>query len=92
MRIYVAVPDFRIVVIIYFLNVFHCNLILCLNAVSSILFNKILLFVVAPTWTVEPKDISVLVNNAVFLHCKASGFPPPRVSWMKGTGLYSRFY
>jgi hypothetical protein len=41
---------------------------------------------VAPTWLIEPQDVSVLFQHPVSLHCQASGFPTPTITWMKAKG------
>ena len=41
---------------------------------------------VAPTWLIEPQDVSVLFQHPVSLHCQATGFPSPTITWMKAKG------
>ncbi|PSN41375.1 Down syndrome cell adhesion molecule-like protein 1 [Blattella germanica] len=41
---------------------------------------------VAPSWLIEPQDISVLFQHPVSLHCQANGFPTPAITWMKAKG------
>ena len=39
---------------------------------------------VPPQWTFEPQDVSTLLGNALYVHCKATGFPPPQITWLRG--------
>ncbi|RZF43885.1 hypothetical protein LSTR_LSTR007221, partial [Laodelphax striatellus] len=56
------------------------------NSAAEVNHTAELVIKVPPSWVIEPEDISVLVHHPVFFHCKATGFPQPRVSWMKSTG------
>lgn len=39
---------------------------------------------VPPQWTFEPQDVSTLLGNPLFVHCKATGFPPAEITWLRG--------
>ncbi|XP_039277671.1 Down syndrome cell adhesion molecule-like protein Dscam2 [Nilaparvata lugens] len=56
------------------------------NSAAEVNHTAELVIKVPPSWVIEPEDIAVLVHHPVFFHCKATGFPQPRVSWMKSTG------
>ncbi|XP_058795689.1 cell adhesion molecule Dscam2 isoform X3 [Phymastichus coffea] len=43
-----------------------------------------LLVKVPPQWTFEPQDVSTLLGNPLYVHCQATGFPPPQVTWLRG--------
>lgn len=38
---------------------------------------------VRPRWLVEPQDVEVLHQEAAAVHCRASGYPEPAITWMK---------
>ncbi|XP_075215282.1 cell adhesion molecule Dscam2-like [Lycorma delicatula] len=66
----------------------HAGFYTCIakNSAAEVNHTTELVIKVTPSWTIEPKDVSVLINHPVFFHCKASGFPPPRVTWMRSSG------
>ncbi|XP_063224750.1 cell adhesion molecule Dscam2-like [Bacillus rossius redtenbacheri] len=41
---------------------------------------------VPPAWVAEPRDVSALFQQPASLHCQASGYPEPAISWMKARG------
>uniref|UniRef100_A0ABD2XN24 Down syndrome cell adhesion molecule-like protein Dscam2 n=1 Tax=Trichogramma kaykai TaxID=54128 RepID=A0ABD2XN24_9HYME len=43
-----------------------------------------LLVKVPPQWTHEPQDVSALLGNPLYVHCRATGFPPPQITWLRG--------
>lgn len=43
-----------------------------------------LLVKVPPQWTFEPQDVSTLLGNPLYVHCNATGFPPPQITWLRG--------
>lgn len=45
-----------------------------------------LLVKVPPQWSFEPQDVSTLLGNSLNVHCKATGFPPPQITWLRGHG------
>lgn len=51
-----------------------------------------LLVKVPPQWTYEPQDISTLLGNPLYVHCRATGFPPPQITWLKGRARTSSDY
>ncbi|XP_054278015.1 cell adhesion molecule Dscam2-like [Macrosteles quadrilineatus] len=53
------------------------------NAAAEANFTAKLVIKVAPTWLMEPHDISVLYQQQAALHCQAHGYPQPRITWMK---------
>ncbi|XP_067002094.2 cell adhesion molecule Dscam1 [Anabrus simplex] len=56
------------------------------NAAAVANYTTKLIVRVAPSWMIEPQDISVLYQHSVALHCQASGFPMPSITWMKAKG------
>ncbi|KAK3933321.1 Down syndrome cell adhesion molecule-like protein Dscam2, partial [Frankliniella fusca] len=53
------------------------------NAAASANFTAPLVVRVRPRWLVEPQDVEVLHQEAAAVHCRASGFPEPTVTWLK---------
>ncbi|KAF8789149.1 Down syndrome cell adhesion molecule-like [Argiope bruennichi] len=53
------------------------------NAASSTNLTTQLIINVPPQWTVEPKNISVILGNTVWMDCAAVGFPAPNILWKK---------
>ncbi|GBM30797.1 Down syndrome cell adhesion molecule-like protein 1 [Araneus ventricosus] len=53
------------------------------NMASSTNMTTQLIVNVPPQWTVEPKNISVVLGNAVWMDCAAVGFPAPNILWKK---------
>lgn len=41
---------------------------------------------VPPQWTVEPVDTNVAAGQDATLHCQASGYPTPIITWKKAIG------
>lgn len=42
---------------------------------------------VPPRWVMEPQDVHAPEGmSKLMLHCHADGFPPPSVTWRRGTG------
>ncbi|XP_022215405.2 Down syndrome cell adhesion molecule-like protein Dscam2 isoform X3 [Drosophila obscura] len=41
---------------------------------------------VPPKWILEPKDSSAQAGADVLLHCQASGYPKPTITWKKAIG------
>ena len=41
---------------------------------------------VPPYWTIEPKDVKVLLGHALSVHCRADGYPTPNVTWSRASG------
>ncbi|XP_076032140.1 cell adhesion molecule Dscam2-like isoform X4 [Oratosquilla oratoria] len=39
---------------------------------------------VPPSWVVEPRDVGVVLGQAVTVPCQARGFPTPKISWRRG--------
>lgn len=37
-----------------------------------------------PRWTNEPKDIALMLGNAIVINCLAEGYPEPNITWFKG--------
>ncbi|KAJ8871687.1 hypothetical protein PR048_028014 [Dryococelus australis] len=56
------------------------------NAAASSNYTAKLVVKVPPVWLIEPRDVSVLYQHPASLHCQASGFPSPTVTWMKAKG------
>ncbi|XP_052126797.1 cell adhesion molecule Dscam2-like isoform X3 [Frankliniella occidentalis] len=53
------------------------------NAAASANFTAPLVVRVRPRWLVEPQDVEVLHQESAAVHCRASGFPEPTVTWLK---------
>ncbi|XP_043274690.1 Down syndrome cell adhesion molecule-like protein Dscam2 isoform X2 [Venturia canescens] len=51
-----------------------------------------LLVKVPPQWIFEPQDVASLLGNPLNVHCEAKGFPPPRITWLRGRGRTSNDY
>ncbi|GLH10491.1 Protein sidekick [Gryllus bimaculatus] len=66
----------------------HSGLYTCIasNAAAVSNYTTKLVVRVAPTWLIEPQDLSVLFHHSVSLHCQANGFPSPSITWMKAKG------
>lgn len=43
---------------------------------------------VPPQWTMEPADTNVAAGQDATLHCQASGYPTPIVTWKKAIGKH----
>ncbi|XP_039278210.1 Down syndrome cell adhesion molecule-like protein Dscam2 isoform X4 [Nilaparvata lugens] len=56
------------------------------NAAAQTNFTAKLIIKVAPTWAIEPQDVSVLYQQPAVIRCQANGFPPPLITWMKTSG------
>nr|XP_018916966.1 PREDICTED: Down syndrome cell adhesion molecule-like protein Dscam2 isoform X2 [Bemisia tabaci] len=63
----------------------HTGLYTCIisNAAASTNFTADLVIQVAPSWTVEPEDTTVIHEQSAYIHCQASGYPTPSLKWMK---------
>ncbi|RZF32964.1 hypothetical protein LSTR_LSTR000834 [Laodelphax striatellus] len=53
------------------------------NAAAQTNYTAKLVIRVAPSWITEPQDISVLFQHPAAIHCQATGFPKPKITWMK---------
>ncbi|XP_039276469.1 Down syndrome cell adhesion molecule-like protein Dscam2 [Nilaparvata lugens] len=53
------------------------------NAAAQTNYTAKLVIRVAPSWITEPQDMSVLFQHPAAIHCQATGFPKPRITWMK---------
>ncbi|XP_043281864.1 Down syndrome cell adhesion molecule-like protein Dscam2 isoform X2 [Venturia canescens] len=57
------------------------------NAVSEVSWTAELVVRVPPRWVMEPQDVHAPEGmSKLVLHCHADGFPPPAVTWRRGTG------
>jgi len=45
---------------------------------------------VAPHWIYEPKDTAIMLGNPIVVHCETSGFPEPKITWLRGQGKLSK--
>lgn len=43
--------------------------------------------IVPPKWIVEPEDTAVLNNQLTIINCQAEGYPEPRLTWTRVSGL-----
>ncbi|XP_044017269.1 Down syndrome cell adhesion molecule-like protein Dscam2 [Aphidius gifuensis] len=62
------------------------------NSAAKVNHTAELLVKVAPQWTFEPQDVASLLGNPLNIHCEAKGFPPPRITWLRGRGRSSNDY
>ncbi|XP_042909125.1 cell adhesion molecule Dscam1 isoform X2 [Parasteatoda tepidariorum] len=53
------------------------------NVASSTNLTMQLVVNVPPQWTVEPRNLSVVLGNTVWMDCAAVGFPAPNILWKK---------
>lgn len=51
-----------------------------------------LLVKVPPSWSNEPVDVSVLLGDSLRVHCRAAGFPTPKIEWLRGHARTSDDY
>ncbi|XP_047000635.1 Down syndrome cell adhesion molecule-like protein Dscam2 [Schistocerca americana] len=67
----------------------HSGHYMCIasNAAAVANYTTRLIVRVAPTWLIEPQDVSVLYQHPVSLHCQANGFPVPTITWMKAKDI-----
>ncbi|XP_071566444.1 cell adhesion molecule Dscam2 isoform X1 [Temnothorax nylanderi] len=57
------------------------------NSVAEVLWTAELIVRVPPRWVVEPQDARASEGMPrLSLHCHADGFPPPLVTWRRGSG------
>ncbi|XP_063231783.1 cell adhesion molecule Dscam2-like [Bacillus rossius redtenbacheri] len=56
------------------------------NAAASTNYTAKLTIRVPPAWVLEPQDTSALFQHPASLHCQASGFPTPTITWLRGKG------
>jgi len=42
---------------------------------------------VPPKWIVEPEDTAVLDNQLTIINCQAEGYPEPRITLTRVSGL-----
>lgn len=40
-----------------------------------------------PKWIVEPEDTTVLDNQPTIINCQAEGYPEPRITWTRVSGV-----
>lgn len=40
-----------------------------------------------PKWIIEPEDTAVLDNQSTIINCQAEGYPEPRITWTRVSGL-----
>ncbi|KAG7174552.1 Down syndrome cell adhesion molecule-like protein 2-like 6 [Homarus americanus] len=62
------------------------------NAVASDAQTVHLVVKVAPSWKVEPEDVSVVVGAELVLPCTAHGSPTPTITWRRAEGAVPRQY
>ena len=44
------------------------------------------LSIVAPSWVLEPQDITVIRGHSALINCLAKGNPKPIIEWKKKVG------
>ena len=38
---------------------------------------------VPPKWTIEPKNVQVILGKSITINCQAEGYPKPKIVWKK---------
>lgn len=68
------------------MNAKHSGSYTCVarNSAAKVNHTAILMVKVAPQWIVEPRDVTTLLGNSVAVHCEASGYPIPKLTWLRG--------
>ncbi|XP_063232283.1 cell adhesion molecule Dscam2-like [Bacillus rossius redtenbacheri] len=56
------------------------------NAAATANYTAKLVVKVPPSWLIEPRDVSVQYHQPASMHCMASGFPFPSVTWLRARG------
>ena len=36
-----------------------------------------------PKWTIEPKNVQVILGKSITINCQAEGYPKPKIVWKK---------
>ena len=36
-----------------------------------------------PKWTIEPKNVQVILGKSITINCQAEGYPKPKITWKK---------
>ncbi|XP_033228370.1 Down syndrome cell adhesion molecule-like protein Dscam2 [Belonocnema kinseyi] len=65
---------------------------IAMNSAAKVNQTAELLVRVPPQWVFEPQNVSTLLGSPLILHCKADGFPPPSVNWLRSRGRSANNY
>lgn len=49
-------------------------------------------FLVAPKWSEEPQNTSLLLGRNGHISCRANGYPQPQTHWLKKDGKFNYKY
>lgn len=63
-----------------------------MNSAAKVNQTAELLVRVPPQWVFEPQNVSTLLGSPLIVHCKADGFPPPSVNWLRSRGRSANNY
>ncbi|XP_076349631.1 cell adhesion molecule Dscam1-like isoform X3 [Tachypleus tridentatus] len=56
------------------------------NHVGTDKHSSTIIIHVPPRWRTEPSDTRIVKGGSSTINCRAEGFPPPRVAWLKAAG------
>ena len=48
------------------------------------LYMNVVISEIAPTFTSQPQDTTVIEGQSARIHCQADGAPKPSITWLKG--------
>lgn len=65
---------------------------IALNSAAKVNQTAELLVRVPPQWVFEPQNVSTLLGSPLIVHCKADGFPPPSITWLRSRGRSANNY
>uniref|UniRef100_A0A336KKP0 CSON012059 protein n=1 Tax=Culicoides sonorensis TaxID=179676 RepID=A0A336KKP0_CULSO len=60
------------------------------NSAAKVNYTAELLVKVPPQWSFEPQDTSIMLGNPISIHCEATGYPQPQITWHRGQGKMSK--
>ena len=63
-----------------------------MNSAAKVNQTAELLVRVPPQWVFEPQNVSTLLGSPLIVNCKADGFPPPSVNWLRSRGRSANNY
>ncbi|XP_044742030.1 Down syndrome cell adhesion molecule-like protein Dscam2 [Chrysoperla carnea] len=79
--------EFFSILIFKTVNAKHSGDYTCIarNNAAKVNYTATLMVKVPPTWTVEPHDQTTLLGHSIIIHCNASGYPVPNITWLRST-------